>query len=436
MLLYPDTICQGSRSARISFHDPVPVDVTADGFTLEQLKPLNGLKSGPYKFALRGKSNCVIDLAQTLLDITFKITKADGVTGIPTASAKNLNVVGNPVSSFWERIESRINDKIINVEASRNIPQKGAIEDCLLTRQDGRCMPQGIREFQTVGTTKNETTFKNEEGKFAEGKEVQYVGRPPIDFLKVNRFLSPRAQLSVTFFQQANDYLLLHAPEADCKIVITDLKLHIRRIVVEPTLVPRLPQEGQDVKELYSGKTGIVKTYQIPKGSVRWNQSMISGNGKVPKYMVFGLVSMKGFAGGDSMSKRDPTYFDTFNLDHLSLRVGERQLPRRPYTPEKLGNVHAGTREYFSLFRELGVPIHYINMARHAHGYNLHAFNLTPDMRSYNSAKVAGPRRAPTSVELGFSSPLAETIVLVAYMVYDQVISITGPTGFPIEEQF
>lgn len=437
MLLYPDTICKASRSSKVTFHDEVDVDTTTDSFTEEELKPVNGLKSGPYKFVLKGKSNGVIDLERTLLDIKFKITKADGVTGLAAGTSGNsLTVAGNPISSMWERIESRINDKIINVEASRNIPQKGFIEDCLLTRFDERARPKGVREFKTVGDQRNETTFHQETGKFVDAKVVQYVGKPPIDFFKVNRYLSPRCNMSVTFFKQPDDYIILHAAEAGCKVVITDIKLHIRRINVDPSLVAKLPQERQDVKELYGGKCGIVKEYQIPKGSVRWVQPMILGNGKVPKYVVFGLVSMEGFAGGDSTSKRDPCYFDTFDMDHLSLRVGEKQLPRKPYSPDRLDHEHAGAREYFSLFDQLGLPMHYINMTRHAHGYNLHAFNLTPDMRSYTSQQLVGPRRAPMTVEIGFGTALPETVVLVAYMVYDQVISITGPTGFPIEEQF
>lgn len=439
MLLFPEHGCRKARSSMLNFHDEILLDESVDSFVEEELSPINGLRSAPYKFELVGKSDGVIDLMRTQMEMRLKIVKPDG-TGVAIAAgdkgvSKNLNLVGNPISSMWSRIDTALNDTIINVDSSRNVAHKGIIEDWIRTRLDHRAAPQGIKVKRILSTAQFQNTYKDEEGKFNEAKTVQYVGEVPVDFLKVNNFLAPRSTLTLTFHPRPDDWVILHAQQENLRVKIVDLKLHIRRIHLTPELIPRVPQLGQDTKELYCGKFAVVKDYQIPKGALRWRQNIILGNGKLPKYVILGMVAAESFAG-KAKNDRDPCFFNHFNVNHVSLKAGEKTLPKIPYSPLRSGTNHGGMREYYALFDQLGLVHHFVDTAQHAQGSNLFPFNLTADMRSYLSTDLLATRRGPLSADLGFSTALTETIVLIAYLVYDQVISVTGSSGTPIEEQF
>ena len=92
--------------------------------------------------------------------------------------------------------------------------------------------------------------------------------------------------------------------------------------------------------------------------------------------------------------------------------------------------------EYYSLFDQFGLVHQFIDPSHHSQGGTLFPFNLTSDMRSFLSRELLPPRHGPMTVDIGFEKVLDETVVLLVYMVYDQVISVTGENAFLIEEQF
>lgn len=440
MILLPDEgrACVEARTPSLSFHDPVTVDSSMETFSEQELRPVNGLRSAPFKFVIKGKSDSVVDLSRTLLDVKLKIVDAAG-DGIPVDPAntrtEEITLAGNPISSLWKRIETRLNDKIINIESSRNIVHKGIIEDWLTNRLDHRTGPQGLRQKKKIDWNPHQNFYENERGRFNDGKIVQFVGTPPVDFLKVNNFLAPRTALTLTFYPEYDDFLLLNAEKEGYRIVITNLVLHIRRVQIAPEMLPRVPQQDQARKEIYCGKFGVVKEYQIPKGALRWVQNVILDRGRLPKFVLLGLVAADALSAVPK-KKRDPCYFDNFGLNYLQLRAGEKYVPCKAYTPRRLDRIVGGMREYYSLFDQLGLLHQFVSPHQHAEGSLLYPFNLTPDLSSFQSPKLLKPQTGPMTVNIGFESSLTETVVLILYMVYHQTVSITGSSGFPVEEQF
>ena len=453
-MLFPDQCrCVESRAPQVCFHDPVEINTSVESFVEEQVLPANGMRSGPYKFELVAKNDSVLDLSQTTMDIRFKVVGADGapVPALRTGEGK-IALAGNPISSLWRRIEVRINDQVVNVESSRNVSYKGLFEDWLAFRPDERAEVQGVGKKNFVPAHRNRVPvdptlklsimdYKNRED-MADGREVQLVGRVPVDFLGANHYLSPRTRVSLTFFRNTDDFTLINHPEG-AKIKITDIVMHTRRIAVTSEVRSLVPQRGEDRKEVYHSKFGLVKDYQVPQGALRWNQHVILGDGRLPKFVMVGMVKVNAFTGADN--RADPFFFEHFDVNHLSLRAGNQYYPRKPYTPHRVGYKlkddhqnykNGGNREYYSLFSQTGKLHHFITPEQFAEGSTVFPFNLTPDLASLNSPVIQLAPRGPMSIEIGFAKPLPQTIALVVYMLYDQTISIEGPTGLPREEQF
>ena len=445
MVFPEDCECIEARTAQLSFHDTVTIDTSMGTFTNEDLSPLNGLRSPPYTFEFTRKANSVIDLRHTLLEVRFNVVNAKGEPvsrDNDNFRPRDLAVVGNPISSLWKRIETHLNDKLINIESSRNIPHKGIFEDWLDLRNDERAHPQGVRNkyFIGHGPHKNNfyNTYEHSRGKLNDGLTMQYVGHVPVDFLRVNNYLAPRTLLTLTFHPHSSDYALMHAETPGHKIIITDLMLLIRRIYPAAELLPQLPQLGQDTREQYCGRFGTVRDYQMPEGSLRWTQHVIRGDGLLPKFVLVGMVNAEIFGGGvkGSAKRQDPCYFHHYDLNHLSLRAGDTHHPAKPYSPRRMGTTSGGMREYYSMFEQTGLLHPFVTMKEYTHGATIFPFNLRPDMSTLHSRVLFPPKHGPLTIELGFEKPLAHTVSLVVYLLYDQVISIQGTSGFPVEQQF
>lgn len=448
MALPDDCACAEARTPQLSFHDPVEIDTSLDTFTREELRPMNGLRSAPYKFNFTTKSNSVIDLNATLLDMKLMIVDKDG-KGIPVELPEDeeydehtprglLNLVGHPISSLWKRIEVRINEKLVNVESSRHVAHKGVLEDWLGLRLDDRSHPQGAREKHVYSTEEPWfTASKKSFGQFNDGNVVQFVGKLPVDILRVNNYLAPRSNLTLTFHPNSSDWVIMNGKEG-YKVVIKELLIHINRLYPSPEVLPLVPQWGQSRTEYYCGKFATVRDFQIPKSSLQWTQRVIHGQGTLPKFVLVGLVSAEMFAGDTSAKKRDPCYFDHYYMRQLSIRAGEKSYPSKPYSPMKIweGSTR-GLGQYYSLFEQSGLIHHFVAPdAFAARGSFIFPFNLTPDMSSLHSKILRPGQTGPLTVDLAFDKELRETVTLIVYMMYDQVISIQGESGFPVEQQF
>lgn len=438
MMLFPQGMrCAEARAPGLSFHDGVQVDATVRSFTEHELRPVNGMRSIPYRFDLQAKTGSVIDLNRTLLELKLKLVTADG---FDVVGDHNVALVGNPISALWKTVEVRLNEQLINVESSRHIVQKGTIEAWLSHREmDDRSVSLALPGADTKGGSAPNPWRTMD---FQAGNQVQFIGQPPVDLLKAREFLSPRNLLSLAFYPEDHDKLILNADNPGYRIVIASMVLHIRQVEVAPKALSDLPQPDRDQKEVYHGRFGCIRDYQIPKSTLHWSQPVIGGDGRLPKYVLLGMVDAvaTGSADADGKKTKGPCYFEHFDLAKCSIRAGEKYFPVKAYTPLIIEGDGANSclREYYSLHDQLGLVHHYITRDHYVNGGGfLLPFNLTPDMRSCLTREpLLPPRQGPLTIDLVFGKELEQTVNMFVYMLYDQTVSIEGSSGRAIEEQF
>lgn len=143
---------------------------------------------------------------------------------------------------------------------------------------------------------------------------------------------------------------------------------------------------------------------------------------QLPQRVILGCVNSTAYNGSIT---ENPYNFRPFGLNYLSLYMDSVQIPSKPLQPNFSNNLY--TEAYHTLFS--GTGIHFSNEGNtisyddYKNGYCLYAFDLTPDISGHEShwnLQKNGSLRA----ELRFDEPLNETIVVILYAEFQNLIEI------------
>jgi len=145
--------------------------------------------------------------------------------------------------------------------------------------------------------------------------------------------------------------------------------------------------------------------------------------GIYPKLILAGFVSTLAYNSSYDLS---PYNFKHCNVNSIGLKVNGQFTPSEPYTPN-FANEDI-RREYLSLFLSTGkAGIHDddngLLMVDFTGGSTLFPFNLSPDL--FLSGHGEPARISNINMDILFSKPLDENVVLMLFCRYDTKIEIT-----------
>ena len=133
------------------------------------------------------------------------------------------------------------------------------------------------------------------------------------------------------------------------------------------------------------------------------------------------MVENKAFNGDKT---KNPYDFKHFAVNYLSLHVDGKQIPAKPLTPKFDDKLC--TRSYASLFTGTGFMGHdhgnHIIRDEYGDGFTLFAFDLTPDLDEGGNFHLV--KQGNLRLELHFENALAETINVIAYAEFDNIIEV------------
>ena len=200
-----------AKLSQLDLYDKFKVDKSLHNAFDQRIAPSNGIKTGPYHFVIESQPDTVVDLKHTLVEVNFKLCKSDSKSSNFTAEeAKKIDTAGNALTSMFETVKVAINGKYVNTDSSYHIPYKAIILDWLDLKRDRRAEIQGLKEKRYVKDAQNNITGSryNEDSFFKDGRIVQYIGHFPIDILSANNYLSPRNNMSLTFYRSSDAFFL------------------------------------------------------------------------------------------------------------------------------------------------------------------------------------------------------------------------------------
>ena len=406
-----------------------------DSSAFLQVHPISSIsEKTPLEFYVAGNGEHYLDLSHTILHLQVKILNKNGNNLTPANHVAPINYFLNTLFSDCSVF---LNDKQITTQT--NYAYRAYLESLLFSSKSSQETMYGASLFfkDTAGhhdslttttgtaaapvvTTSSNTGYVSRYNACENSKLMDLIGALHFDLATQPKLLINGINFRIKL-ERNKDIFSLMSNEDNYKIFIQSASLYIRKVIVAPSIM--IAHE----KALEKGVIKMpirrieIKTFSLSAGL----QSSTIANafiGQLPTRIILGFVSNQAYNGN---SKKNPFNFSHYNVNYLTVLNDGVMLPSKPFQPNFDNDLYA--RCYFSLFTDLNryhnfqnVPISY---SEYNKGYTLYAIDLTPDLAASES-HISIPKTGNIALDIKFSTPLPETVTLIAYTEYRNVIEI------------
>lgn len=403
------------------FHD-VPVQLGIDSSSFLEIYPLSSSQSSPLEFVISANDN-YLDLSHSILHIQVKITKKDGSDLVAADDVAPINYFLN---TMFGECSVFLNDK--QVASQTNYEWHALLETLLFSpKATHECMYRAGLFYKDTHThhdvhTKsgNNSGYNSRHNLCKLSKVLDLIGPLHFDLATQPKLLINGVNVRIKL-DRNKDIFSLMASEDSFKVSMQSACLFVRKVHVAPSIMIAHEKALENGVAKYPLRRIEVKTYALSSGL---QSSTISNAfiGQLPTRIILGLVSNQAFNGHIT---RNPFKFNHYNLNYLAVLNGGVMIPTKPFQPNFEKSLYA--RSYLSLFTDLNRYHNHqnINISYDAYigGYSLWALDLTADYAS-NAAHTSVTKNGNLAIDLKFASPLSETVSLVIYAEYRNVIEI------------
>ena len=254
-----------------------------------------------------------------------------------------------------------------------------------------------------------------------EGKTWEIMGPLFLDMTRQPRYLLPSTNMFLKLLPAKADFALIGNVD-NYDYLIEKCELQVPRVAVMDSVISG-HNKGLDK---YNAKY-LLNHIDICTFSITKDQRSFIKDGlfqtQVPKMLVIGFIEHSAFNGD---IKKNPFDFKHFNLNKIGLYRDGELVPGQILTPDYDDNFF--TRAYNQTMSALNYfntdDSNGMTMEHFKDGYNLYAFDLTPD------GSAQGPHRhlmrtGSLRLELGFKKNLTSAVTVILFGVIDAKLEIT-----------
>lgn len=391
-----------------------------------EVPPLTALtESAPLDFFIAGNGEDYMDLNNTLLYLTCKITKDDN-TNIPLTA--EVGLVNYPIAAIFSQLDVVLGDRLIS-QSNNCYPYRAFIESVLNYSEDTLAtqFSTGLFYKDTAGEHESADLEGNNQG-FIEranltrgSRKLDLLGHLHTDLFFQEKLLLNGVDIKIKLTRNKDPFCLMtDDADSNYKLQILSASLFVKKVRVSPGVRLGHAEALLTCNAKYPVDRVSMKVFSIPRGSRVTNQENLF-LGQLPKQVIIGLVDNDAFSGAYN---KNPFNFKHYDINFAALYLDGEQNPTKPFQPNfEDGNC---VREYMSLVQTAGKHMKdrslLINRVEYARGYTLFAFDLTPDQEGgdhYSLIKTGNLR-----AEFRFARPLPTTVNMIVYGVFDNVIEI------------
>ena len=141
--------------------------------------------------------------------------------------------------------------------------------------------------------------------------------------------------------------------------------------------------------------------------------------GQLPKRVVIAMVDNAAFTG---TFNKNPYNFKTYDISYLALFVDGEPSMAKPFKPSD-GNYVRCYQSLYQGLNKLGERGAITKREDWPNGYSLFAYDLTPDLDHDDHYPLV--KHGNLRIEAEFRNALPETISLLVYAEFDNVIEIS-----------
>lgn len=409
--------------SELNIFNELPTQLSVENGQWVWHKPISSIgSSSVIEFAVPGSGEYYTDLAMTMLYCKVKIVKTDG-TALPTGA--NVALVNNSLHSLFKQCEVKLNDTTVSPSAA-NYPYRAYIETLLNFGNDAKNSHLGTAGwYKDTSSQFDELTnagFVKRKALATESKEIELYGNIFCDIFNFNKYLINGVQLKISLTRNSNNFALFSDTDDAYKIEFLDAALVVRKMKIMPKIILAHQHGLLRSNAKYPFTRTEIKTKTLPVAIQNDSFDNIF-LGDMPKRVIIGLVSNSAYKGA---VKKNPYNFKNQNLNYLTLFVDNEQIPSKALTPNY--TTQQFTLAYHTLFS--GTGVHFkddgndISLSDYYQGYALYAFDLTPDGSASDNTFQNPVKRGQLRLDLGFSDPLQESVVVLVYAEFQSCLQI------------
>ena len=400
-----------------------------------EFHPLSSVRDGgPIEFTISGSGEEYVDLAASYMHVKVKVTKSDGNVLTDTDSVAPVNLF---LHSLFSQVDVSLNER--NISSSTNTyPYRAYIETLLNYGEDAKkslltcegffkdTQPDNVNTSRFVKTSTDPAYVLVEGDKglwdrynlIKNSQVVDMIGQLHCDIFQQNRLMINMVDIKIKMIRSKPEFCLVSPTGNGYKVVLEHASMFIRKVKVNPAVSIAHAKALEKTSCKYPIDRVICKTYSIAKGSYSFLQDNVF-LGLMPKRVILTCV---GNAAMNGDYTQNPYLFSHHNANSVSIYVDGQPVPTKPLELNFSSKNYV--RAYYSLFsgfhNDKGI---YLSKEEYANGYVLYAFDLSPDMCDGEHFNLQ--RQGNLRVEIKFSEAIAQTLSVLIYAEFQNVIEIS-----------
>ena len=371
--------------------------------------------SSALDFNIPAQSSAYVDLKRSVLNIQLRLVNADNT---PTDENLVVGPVNVPLHALFRQIEVSF-QQTPQTQWGVNYPYKAYIDTILKTNTDLQTNLLTSQLFYKdtndlgsydVKTGLNGGLFSRYE-RTKGGRIVDLEGPLLLDVFQQPKLLINGVHLGIKLYPSSNAFRLMSdsmTPTEKVQIVDARFKLCVQR--VENDILLSHQKLIQTTPATYPYLRSDIKTIAVAGGQYSYSvDDLFQGN--VPTKLIVGMVSSEGYSGSYT---KNPFNFQHYNCSSVGFYVDGQSYPSHPLQPNFEANQFTDCYRTLTHFRE---DVN-ISLEDYKKGYCLYILDIDPYF-SFNTK-----RRGHCRLELKWAKPLPESVTLVVYATFPEVLSI------------
>lgn len=420
--------CECTKSELDLFSVP-PTQTSMECGNWIEYHPLTSVGDGsPIEFEINGTGEEYIDFGNSLLYVKAKIIRANG-NALPADA--NTGPVNLFLHSLFSQVDIQLNGTLIT-SSTNTYPYRAILETLLSYGEDAKktqltsalYYKDDAGHMDTINQAvdaqggRNEGLVKRTQH-IGESRVVDMMGRLHADIFFQDRYMLNEVNVKIKLARSKDAFCVMS--DADCRVKIMNAIMLVRKVKLSPSVFLAHAKAVENGTAKYPIRRVVCKTFTVPNGFLDVSHEKLF-SGQLPTRMVIGLVRNDAFNGN---RERNPFNFRHFDVTEISLYLdGQHQSGIKPM------ELNYGDRQYIRAYNTLFSGTgkiskdegNAIDRDDFANGYALYAFDLSADLGDEDSFNLM--RQGSVRLVLKFATALTQTISVVAYAEFENVIEI------------
>jgi hypothetical protein len=361
--------------------------------------------------------------------VKVKIQRADGNN---LGDDDPVGPVNNLLHSLFSQVDISLNGTLIT-NSTNTYPYRSYIEDLLsygpsakksqltaaLFYKDEAGKMDKENPFADTAADQNSGLVKRSTFT-AKSREVDMVGRIHGDIFFQQRYMLNEVNTRIKLTRSKDNFCLMASGGTQFKMKITSASMMIRKVKVSPSVYLAHAKTLEHGMAKYPIHRVICKSFTIPTGYLDISQEKLF-SGQLPTRLIIGCVDNRAFNGDLA---RNAFNFQHFSMSEISVYLDGQQNSIKPMSLDFTNGLYVTS--FMDLFRSTGKlnqdEGNDIDRTDFNDGYALYAFDLTPDLSENESFNLA--RQGTVRVDLKFATALPNTVSVVAFAEFENIIEI------------